>query len=142
MKKRLFASLTSLALVAIVGASSVAAGVTVSETIAGNPPCEGGTKIDPVVDGTYDLVGGGTITIDVYDGANGQEFNFDTEGALVSSILVKGGPNAILWSFDPPVTSWDGLHAPENLKNPNGYWYGLSHLCVLSDKKDDDESTK
>lgn len=135
MRRRVLSLLGVLSLFAVVGASSVTAGVTISETIPGNPPCDG-TKIDPVTAGSHDLVGGGHIVITLgWD--NGQVFSFNTEGtATVSSIMVKGGPNAILWSFNPPVTAWSGLHAPLNLKNPNGYWYGLSHLCIHSAKKD------
>ena len=134
MKKRLLSSLAALALISVVGASSVTAGVTISETIPGNPVCDG-FKIDPVVAGTYALPGGGHIVITL-GWNNGETFSFDTEGsATVSSIMVKGGPNAILWSFDPAVTAYTGLHAPLNLKNPNGYWYGLSHLCINSAKK-------
>lgn len=131
MKKRLMASLTTLALIAIVGASSVTADPGHGETIPGNPACDG-TKIDPVAAGTYALASGGDIHITL--GA-GNTFSFTVHGATVSSIMVKGGPNAILWTFNPPVTSATGLHAPENLKNPNGGWYGLSHLCINSAKK-------
>jgi hypothetical protein len=38
-----------------------------------------------------------------------------------------------MWTFDPPVTSATGLHAP--LNPSNGKWYGLSHLCINSSKK-------
>ena len=53
----------------------------------------------------------------------------------MTSIVVKGGPNALLWTFTDPVESGSGLHAPDNLKNPNGGYYGLSHLCINSDEK-------
>ena len=131
MKKSLFASISLLALVAVIGAAPVAAAAS-TEFIAGNPSCGDGTKIDPVAAGTYALAGGGHIVITL--GA-GNTFSFTTEGsATVSSIVVKGGPNALLWTFAPPVESWSGLHAP--LNDNNGKWYGLSHLCVNSSKKD------
>ena len=140
MRRRVMASLTALALFAVVGAASVTAGVTISETIPGNPPCDG-TKIDPVASGSYALVGGGHVVITVHSTAMGPTFDFDTEGsATVSSVMVKGGPNAILWSFDPAVESWDGLHAPLNPNN--GKWYGLSHICFSSEKKDGDGGGK
>jgi len=141
MRRRVAAALTTLALLAALGATSVTAAEPTTEFIAGNPACDG-TKIDPVESGSYALVGGGHIVITVgWD--NGAVFDFDTEGsATVSSITVKGGPNALLWNFDPPVESYDGLHSPLNLKNPNGYWYGLSHLCINSEKKDGDGGGK
>ena len=137
MRKRLLGILSAIALFSVIGASAATAAVTISETIPGNPPCDG-TKIDPVLAGTYALEGGGHIVITL--GA-GNTFSFDTQGsATVSSIMVKGGPNAVLWSFDPPVESWTGLHAPLNPNN--GKWYGLSHLCVSSEKKDDPDPKK
>jgi hypothetical protein len=132
MNKRFLATLAALSLVAIIGASPVAATAT-TEFIPGNPACDG-TKIDPVAAGTYALAGGGHIVITL--GA-GNTFSFDTEGsATVSSITVKGGPNALLWTFDPPVESATGLHAPENPNN--GKWYGLSQLWVNSENKFDE----
>jgi hypothetical protein len=137
MRRRILASLTALALLAILGATSVTATVTTTEAIAGNPTCDG-TKIDPVAAGSYALVGGGHIVITLTAGST---FSFDTEGsALVSSIVVKGGPNALLWSFDPPVTSATGLHAQVN--PANGKYYGLSHLCINSSKKTSDGGGK
>ena len=138
VRKRLLAILSAMALFSVIGASAATAGATISETIPGNPPCGAdSTKIDPVAAGTYALVGGGHIVITL--GA-GKTFDFDTEGsATVSSIMVKGGPNAVLWSFDPPVTSWIGLHAPFKTGTQ---LYGLSHLCINSEKKDDPDPKK
>lgn len=94
--------------------------------------CPDGLKIDPVEDGTYQ-VGDVEITIDVYSTPNGPEFNF-TSPDYVNSILVKGGPNANLYSYGSPgVQSDTALHAP--LNSNNGKWYGLSHLCVGLTKK-------
>jgi len=130
IKRTITASLMTVAMVAMLGASGVSATVPTTEWIAGNPACDG-TKIDPVSAGTYSLAGGGHIVITL--GA-GNTFSFDTEGsALVSSVTVKGGPNALLWSFNPAVTAASDLHAPANLSN--GKWYGLSHLCINSSKK-------
>jgi hypothetical protein len=140
MKKRLMAVLSTLALFAIVGATSVTAGVTISETIPGNPTCTG-TKIDPVGAGSHDLASGGHIVITLVSTAKGPTFDFDTEGsATVSAIMVKGGPNAILWSFNPAVDSYQGLHSPLNLNNNK--WYGLSHICIQSEKKSSDGGGK
>jgi hypothetical protein len=123
------AILSALALFAVVGGSAVTATSVTPELILGNPPCDG-TKIDPVAAGTYALAGGGHIVITL--GAD-KTFSFDTEGsATVSSIVVKGGPNAFLYSYSPPVTSDTGLYAPNT---NSGQRAGLSHLCINSEKK-------
>jgi hypothetical protein len=94
--------------------------------IPGNPSCEGGTKIEPVADGTF-AVPGGTITIDVTNGS----FSFTASGVTVFQVIVKGGPAANLYNYatlvPPGVTSDSGLVAP------NGK--GLSHLCFFTDEK-------
>jgi hypothetical protein len=131
LRKRLLAILSAISLFAVIGATTATAASVTPELIPGNPSCADATKIDPVVAGTYALEGGGYIVITL--GAN-KTFNFDTEGsALVSSILVKGGPNAYLYSYDPPVTSDTGLFAPNG---SGGQRAGLSHLCINSEKKD------
>ncbi len=128
MRRRLLASLSALALLTVIGTSGVAA-THGYEFVAGNPKCDG-TKIDPVNAGTYSLAGGGSITITLTAGST---FRFTTQGAVVTSIVVKGGPNALLWTYSPAVTSGSGLHAPDNLNS--GKYYGLSHLCINSDKQ-------
>jgi hypothetical protein len=142
MFKRLSASFTALALLTVFAASSVTAAVpTPGETFPGNYQCpEGALNIDPVEDGTYDLVGGGTITIDVQNTAMGPVFDFTTSGATIDSIVVKGGPNYHWYTWSPGVDAAEGLHAPLNLNNDK--WYGLSHLCIESTKKDDPEPPK
>lgn len=96
--------------------------------VTGNPSCEGGLKIEPVVDGTY-----GPVTIDV----TGSSFSFSTDD-LVTAVIVKGGPNANIYTYPSPgVSSDSGLTAPINPNN--GRPYGLSHLCFfVDDKKDPD----
>lgn len=95
------------------------------EFVAGNPSCDGGLKIEPVTSGSY-----GGITISV----SGSSFSF-TSSDLVTSVIVKGGPNANLYTYPSPgVTSDTGLIAPTNPSN--GRPYGLSHLCFFTDKKD------
>jgi hypothetical protein len=91
--------------------------------IAGNPSCVGGTKIEPVADGTF-AVPGGSITIDVTD----KSFSF-TSTVTVFQVIVKGGPAANLYDYAGlgGVTSDTGLVAPNNR--------GLSHLCFFTDDK-------
>jgi hypothetical protein len=90
--------------------------------VSGNPSCVDGLKIEPVQDGTF-----GPVTIDV----TGSTFSFTTDGTLVNSVVVKGGPNANLYDYsgEGGVTSDSGLHSPINPKTGNPY--GLSHLCFF-----------
>jgi hypothetical protein len=136
MKRRLAAILATLALLGVMSAQTVTAThVDPVELTPGNYQCpSGSTKIDPVTSGTYDLVGGGSITIDVSSTPKGPVFSFTTSGATVSAVVVKGGPNYHSYLYAPSVTTDDGLHAPLNLNNNK--WYGLSHLCFESAKKD------
>jgi hypothetical protein len=124
----------SLVIAALVGAlalvmapASMAAQVEPT-VIGGNPSCEGGTKVEPVADGTF-AVPGGTITIDVTD----KEFAFDADGVTVFQVIVKGGPNANLYNYAPlgGVDADSGLMSPVN----NGKQPGLSHLCFFTDEK-------
>ncbi|MFN0153464.1 MAG: hypothetical protein ACKVUT_03715 [Gaiella sp.] len=61
-----------------------------------NPACEG-TKIEPVVSGTYAVpfgTGAGSITLVVTDTPAGEVFDFVTDSAthLASSVVAKGPP--------------------------------------------------
>ncbi len=90
-----------------------------------NPVCNG-TKIDPVVDGTYALPTG-AVTITVSQTDAGDVFDFDTgdTNVVVNSVGVKGGTAFLNWTEG--TSSATGLHAA---LNPNsGKWYGLSYLC-------------
>lgn len=120
-----------LSLLALLGAVSSAAadGHRTVESGSGNPSCEGGLKIEPVTSGTH-----GPVTIAV----NGSTFGFTTDGSLVTTVIVKGGPGFNLYSYPSPgVTSDTDPSAPTNPNN--GRPYGLSHLCFfMTDKKDPD----
>ncbi len=91
-----------------------------------NPVCNG-TKIEPVVSGTY-ATPAGNINITVRETDAGQVFDFDTgeAGFSVTSIVAKGGTAYATWDVNAP--SGTGLHAP--LNPHSGYWYDLSYLCV------------
>ena len=131
MRKRLLLLPVSLLLIALVGVPSASASLLSVESGLGNPSCDG-YKIDPVADGTYTF-DGASFTIDVYQTANGPEFDWSSN-YVVTSVTVKGGPayNIYMYSGD---TSGSGLHAPVNYSNPHNYWYGLSHLCFEASKK-------
>jgi hypothetical protein len=73
-------------------------------------------KVDPAKSGTYTSSDGGvTVSID----ASEKTFSFTSDVPL-EWVVVKGGPGANIYAFDPPVMSAEGLVAP------NGK--GLSHL--------------
>jgi hypothetical protein len=108
--------------------------------IEGNPSCEGALKIDPVASRTYSTTFrgfAGSITITVVQTAMGPTFTFVTDhpSHLVTSVIVKGGPNALMYNYGAGIAHDDGLHSPLNPNNPNNKWYGLSHLCFATDKK-------
>lgn len=117
---------------ALVMAPAASAASVEPTLILGNPSCEGGIKIEPVTSGTY---ADGAITITTTNTSAGQEFSFTTNGLFVTSVIVKGGPNANLYDYSATggVTSDSGLHSPLNPNN--GRWYGLSHLCFFVDDK-------
>lgn len=103
----------------------------------GNPTCSTlvpGTfafelKVEPVADGVYSL-NGVDITVDVRSTPAGQVFDWSSSGGVVNAVFVKGGPNGLLYEYDPAATSDTGLHAQVNPSN--GRYYGLSHIsfCV------------
>jgi hypothetical protein len=136
MKRRIaLLSAAVLMLSAIGFGTASAAGHLEPETVPGNDTCEG-TKIEPVVSGTYALAGGGTVTITVRDTDDGPVFDFDASADItIGSVTVKGGTNHNLYIFAPAVNSAEGLHAPINPKNDK--YFGLSHLCFEDVKKDD-----
>lgn len=106
----------------------------------GNPTCstllDPGTfafeiKINDPGTGASLTVGGVTVTItDVRNTSLGQVFDWSSSGGVVNAVFVKGGPNGLLYEYDPAATSDTGLHAQVNPNN--GKYYGLSHVsfCV------------
>lgn len=102
----------------LVLAPSASAASVAPTFIAGNPSCVGGTKIEPVVDGTF-----GPITIDVTD----KSLSF-TSTVTVFQVIVKGGPAANLYDY----SALGGVTSDTNLVAPNGK--GLSHLCFFTDE--------
>jgi hypothetical protein len=73
--------------------------------------------------GTYGLVGGGTFTWSV----SGDALDWESTGALVYAVIIKGGPAARAYDYTPDgATSDEGLTAPINPNN--GKPYGFSNL--------------
>jgi hypothetical protein len=128
------------ALAALLGMLALAvASVAGAGRPAFNPACAG-TKIEPVVSGTYALGfdgESGSITIAVSETAQGEVFDFTTDAAnhVVASVVVKGGP--AFAAYDLGSNAGTALHAPHNPKS--GKWYGLSHLCFTTDSPGDED---
>ena len=159
MRKVLFAVPVLVAVLAValfaVGMGGAAAGAASAAGIvpqevdqAQANACEGGIKVAGA--GVYDLVfpeGGGQfftmhLTVTVTANAVGGPmvaFSSQDNTEFVTSIYVKGGNTANLYSYPAPGALSDSLlHAPVN---PNGNqgptgvkYYGLSHLCIFADK--------
>jgi len=100
---------------------------------AGNPSCPAGLnelKVDPGADGNYsDNDGPLTVTVTVDEGA--KEFDW-TSNIGVDIVIVKGGPNANVYTYNPESTGDTNLHSPLNEDGSAG-WYGLSHISFCYD---------
>jgi hypothetical protein len=107
-------------------------GVTVTY-VPGNPSCPAGFfeyKVDPPSSGTYNLPDGiNSITITT-DG-----YYVDWSATLgIDIVLVKGGDNANMYTYDPEATSGSGLQSPPNTNTPDpDDPYGLSHVTFCFD---------
>jgi LPXTG-motif cell wall-anchored protein len=132
----------------LVGALPGGAGAAVEQSVEptevpDNPDCadlapEGTTWIelrvpeegDDVTSGTFSD-GTLTVTITVRDTDDGPVFDW-TSNIGVDAVIVKGGPNANFYLYDPPAESTGdtGLHAPVN---PSGKFAGLSHVSFCYD---------
>jgi hypothetical protein len=134
----------------VVAATAGAAGLFVAlpasaqsndgEVVPGNPGCddvapEGATwtelKVEPPEDGEFSD-GTLTVDVDVSDTDDGQVFDWDSNIG-VDAVIVKGGPNANVYFYDPESMGDAGLHAPVN---PSGMWAGLSHIPFCYDTGD------
>jgi hypothetical protein len=121
-----------LALAALVGARVMVmapAGMAASVApvvMPGNPSCPEGTlelKIEPVESGTFDGI---TIIVD------NSSFSF-TSTVPVTTVIVKGGPNANVYTYPLGTFGDTGLTAPINPNNNRPY--GLSHVSFCTEKK-------
>jgi hypothetical protein len=100
--------------------------------VPGNPTCPAGTsslKIEPVEEGTYSA-DGFSVTIEFAE--DGTLSFVASQG--VDQVIVKGGPNANVYAYDPEVTEDAGLITPTNPNN--GQPFGFSHVDFCYD---DDE---
>jgi hypothetical protein len=99
-----------------------------------NPGCadiapEGATwterKVEPPESGEFSD-GTLTVTVDV----NGDVFDW-TSNIGVDAVIVKGGPDANVYFYDPESMGDTGLHAPVNPQND--MFFGLSHISFCYD---------
>ena len=157
LRRRAVAGLITMLIGAgcLIGASQGGAGATAGQAsttptveVDENATCaelapEGTTwielKVEPVGDGTFSD-GTLTVTIDVRNTADGPVFDW-TSNIGVDAVFVKGGPNGLLYVYDPPAESTGdtGLHAPVNPNN--GKFFGLSHVSFCYDKDQATTST-
>jgi hypothetical protein len=104
--------------------------------VDGNPTCASlglGTmsvKDEGAVNGTFSLGGGATVTV---SNANGTTFDWAATIGI-DAVIVKGGPNANVYIYDPESMGDTGLHAPTN--PATGTFYGLSHIDFCFDDDD------
>lgn len=83
-------------------------------------------------DGPYVVDGGNVITISNDDGVS---FDWTSEWP-VSCVIVKGGPSANVYCYDPPVYGDTGMFAPTNPNNPNNEPYDISHVTFCYNEAD------
>lgn len=129
--------LAALALLVVLTAAAPASASLVDPILVpGNPGCSdlgydfgfkpqpepppSGTYTFPAPDGVNEL----TLTSD------GIVFDWSSTLAL-DAVIVKGGPNANVYVYDPEATADTGLHSPVNPSN--GQFYAISHIEVCYD---------
>jgi hypothetical protein len=107
------------------------------EPVEGNPGCadiapDGVTwielKVQAPADGQF-TDGTLTVNLDVSSTSDGQVFDWDSNIG-VDAVIVKGGPDANVYVYNPESMGDTGLHAPENA---SGMFAGLSHISFCYD---------
>lgn len=123
--------------IVVFGAFNAAADHVDPTFAAGNPSCPAGLnelKVDPPADGQFsdnkdETPGPLVVTLTVDEGA--KEFDW-TSNIGVDVVIVKGGPNANVYTYSPESTGDTNLHAPLN-EDGSDDWYGLSHISFCYD---------
>lgn len=108
--------------------------------VDGNPKCgeapSGGINIkieaEDLAVGNY-----GPIRITYYDG---KYVSWEIRAAYLDTydagtVIVKGGPNAIIYSYDVWDDSDTRLTAPRNFNGAQPKYYGISHISFCFDPK-------
>jgi len=103
--------------------------------VAGNPTCpEGLTALQADGEGFHNGVySDDTLTVTISN-FNADEKSFDWSSNIgVDQVIVKGGPNANVYTYAPEETADTGLHTPFN--ENSGSNYGLSHVLFCYDSE-------
>lgn len=73
---------------------------------------DGAFKVDPPQSGTYALDNyGNTVTVNFSEDLRYVSW---TSNIAITAVIVKGGPGANVYWYDPPATSGSGLRAPDH----------------------------
>ncbi len=127
-------ALASIAIAVVLFAAVSALAIHVDPVFTeGNPKCPDGTT-EFKIDGQGFSNGqksSGPILITISN-FNGQTATFDwTSNIGVDQVIVKGGDNANVYTYNPESTGDTGLHTPFNQNS--GQNYGLSHVSWCYD---------
>jgi hypothetical protein len=103
--------------------------------VPGNPKCADlgykyELKVEPPAPGDYWIDGHHHITVSIWE--NTYIYWYST--VAISAVIVKGGPVAKVYYYDPAVYSDGDLTAAVNPRNGN--FYGLSHISFCFNSKD------
>ncbi|MGH2463737.1 MAG: hypothetical protein ACRDFZ_08995, partial [Candidatus Limnocylindria bacterium] len=130
MRAAFAVALTGLSL--LLSVAPALASDVVPITILGNPTCASvglythEFKVEPVTSGLHGDPGS-DFEVQLTVQSNGLGQTVDIAGNVpVDAVIVKGGPNANVYVYVPPVLTDDALHAPINL--PGGSYFGLGHV--------------
>jgi hypothetical protein len=106
--------------------------------VLGNPSCEDyglrGIRFNDPVPGTYDVQHDGETLFSVtfsIDAAT-SVLDWSATGAYVSAVIAKGGPNASVYSYDPPASSGSVI-TPTNPNNDTPYGWSHVDFCYSDD---------
>jgi len=119
--------------IVIIGALAALASKVDPVFVEGNPKCPAGlTPLEADGTGFHNGVyTDGTLSVTTSN-FNADEKSFDWSSNIgVDEVIVKGGPNANVYSYNPEETSDTGLHTPFN--DSSGSNYGLSHVLFCYD---------
>jgi hypothetical protein len=101
--------------------------------VAGNPACPAGYiefKINNTPAAGQHTDGTLVVTITRVDNATGQAFNWSSNIG-VDVVIVKGGPNANVYTYIPEASGDSLLHSP--LNSDNGKYFDISHVSFCYD---------
>jgi hypothetical protein len=126
--------LTGMLLLALLGISAIQ--VNAQTRVDGNPTCmdlgyANGFKVDPPRSGTFNLPHGGQVWVKI-DAR--ERITFQATGNIIHAVIVKGGPNANVYYFNPGVTTGGSLTTPVNPDSEDNRNYGLSHFDFCYEK--------